>query len=106
MLNDVFLKSVPYKECTKKLCWPVSSAASVSSAAPKKKSFDRGGPVWPPRSNAKYDRLGGGLRGLETIENGAETIENGTETIENHAEKTENDAETIENGAETIEILV
>ena len=29
-----------------------SSTAPVSSAAPKKKSFDRGGPVWPPRSNA------------------------------------------------------
>ena len=26
-----------------------SSAAQVSSAAPKKKAFDRGGPVWPPR---------------------------------------------------------
>ena len=32
--------------------------------APKKKAFDRGGPGWPPRSNAKYDRLGGGLGGL------------------------------------------
>ena len=30
------------------------------SAAPKKKSFDRGGPVWPPRSNVTNDRLGGG----------------------------------------------
>ena len=36
-----------------------SSAARVSSAAPKKKSFDRGGPVWPPRSNVTNDRLGG-----------------------------------------------
>ena len=26
----------------------------------KKKAFDRGGPVWPPRSNAKDDRSGGG----------------------------------------------
>ena len=34
-------------------------AARVSSAAPKKKSFDRGGPVWPPRSNVTNDRLGG-----------------------------------------------
>ena len=29
-----------------------SSAAPMSSAAPKKKAFDRGGPVGPPRSNA------------------------------------------------------
>ena len=36
-----------------------ASAAPVPSAAPKKKAFDRGSPVWPPRSNAKYDRLGG-----------------------------------------------
>ena len=35
------------------------SAVPVSSAAPKKKVFDRGGPVWPPRSNAADDRLGG-----------------------------------------------
>ena len=41
-----------------------SSAARVSSAAPKKKSFDRGGPVWPPRSNVTNDRLRGGLGGL------------------------------------------
>ena len=41
-----------------------SSAARVSSAAPKKKSFDRDGPVWPPQSNVTNDRLrGGGLRG-------------------------------------------
>ena len=39
-------------------------AARVSSAAPKKKSFDRGGPVWPPRSNVVNHRLGGGLGGL------------------------------------------
>ena len=31
----------------------------MSSAAPKKKTFDRGGPAWPPRSNAADDRLGG-----------------------------------------------
>ena len=37
-----------------------SSTAPVSSAAPKKKAFDRGGPVWPPRSNAADDRLGWG----------------------------------------------
>ena len=30
----------------------------------KKQSFDRGGPVWPPRSNAKYDRLGGWIWGV------------------------------------------
>ena len=36
----------------------------VSSAAPKKESFDRGGPVWPPRSNVTNDRLRGGLGGL------------------------------------------
>ena len=41
-----------------------TSAAPVSSAAPKKKAFDRGGLVWPPRSNAADDRLGGGLGGL------------------------------------------
>ena len=40
-----------------------SSAVPVSSAAPKKKSFDQGGPVWPPRSNAKYDRSGAGVWG-------------------------------------------
>ena len=40
-----------------------SSAAPVSSTAPKKKSFDRGGPVWPPRSNVANDRLGGGWGG-------------------------------------------
>ena len=33
----------------------------MSSAAPKNKSFDRGGPVWPPRSNAKDVRLSGGV---------------------------------------------
>ena len=37
-----------------------SLAARVSSAAPKKKTFDRGGPVWPPRSNVTNDRLRGG----------------------------------------------
>ena len=42
-----------------------SSTAPVSSAAPKKKAFDRGGPVWPPRSNAKYDYLGGSLGGAK-----------------------------------------
>ena len=26
----------------------------------EKKSFDRGGPVWPPRSNVTNDRFGGG----------------------------------------------
>ena len=36
------------------------SSAPVSSAAQKKKAFDRGGSVWPPRSNAA-DRLGGVL---------------------------------------------
>ena len=33
--------------------------ALVVSGA-EKKSFDRGGPVWPPRSNVTNDRLGGG----------------------------------------------
>ena len=33
------------------------SAACVSSAAPKKISFDRGGPVWLPRSDVTNDRL-------------------------------------------------
>ena len=40
-----------------------TSAAPVSSAAPKKKSFDRGGPVWPPRSNVTNDRVRGGPGG-------------------------------------------
>ena len=35
----------------------------MSSAAPKKKSFDRGGLVWPPRSNVTNDRLSGGSGG-------------------------------------------
>ena len=38
-----------------------SSAAPVSSRAPKKKAFDRGGPVWPPRSNAADDCSVGGF---------------------------------------------
>ena len=41
-----------------------SSAAHVSSAAPKKNSFDRGGPVWPPRSNVTNNRLRGVWRGF------------------------------------------
>ena len=40
-----------------------SSAARGSSAAPKRKSFDRGGLVWPPRSNVTNDRLRGGSGG-------------------------------------------
>jgi hypothetical protein len=36
---------------------PTKTATPVSSAAPKRKSFDRGGPVWPPPSNAADDRL-------------------------------------------------
>ena len=35
----------------------VGGARVVSGAA--KKAFDRGGPIWPPRSNAADDRLGG-----------------------------------------------
>ena len=42
---------------------PDVRAARVSSAAPKKRSFDRGGPVWPPRSNVTNDRLRGGSGG-------------------------------------------
>ena len=42
---------------------PDVGAARVSSAAPKKKAFDRGGPVWPPRSNVTNDRLRGGSGG-------------------------------------------
>ena len=34
--------------------------ARVVSGA-EKKSFDRGGPVWPPRSNVTNDRLRGGV---------------------------------------------
>ena len=34
----------------------VDGAPVVSGA---EKAFDRGGPVWPPRSNAADDRLGG-----------------------------------------------
>ena len=40
------------------------AAAPVSSAAQEKKSLDRGSPVWPPRSNAKYDGLGGSVGAL------------------------------------------
>ena len=40
---------------------PDVRAARVSLAAPKKKSFDRGGPVWPPRSNVTNDHLRGGV---------------------------------------------
>ena len=40
--------------------WPDVQAAGVLSAVPKNKSFDRGGPVWPPRSNVTNDRLRGG----------------------------------------------
>ena len=40
----------------------VGGARVVSGA--EKKAFDRGGPVWPPRSNAADDRLGGALGGL------------------------------------------
>ena len=36
--------------------------ARVVSGA-EKKSFDRGGPVWSPRSNVTNDRLRGGLGG-------------------------------------------
>ena len=39
----------------------VGGARVVSGA--EKKAFDRGGPVWPPRSNAADDRLGGGSGG-------------------------------------------
>ena len=35
----------------------VGGVRTVNGA--EKKAFDRGGPVWPPRSNAKYNRLGG-----------------------------------------------
>ena len=35
----------------------VDGARVVSGA--EKKAFDRGGPVWPPRSNAADDRLRG-----------------------------------------------
>ena len=34
---------------------PDVRAARVSSAAPKKKSFDRGGPVWPPLYGKSWD---------------------------------------------------
>ena len=35
----------------------VDGARVVNGA--EKKAFDRGGPIWPPRSNAADDRLGG-----------------------------------------------
>ena len=35
----------------------------MSSVAPKKKAFDWGGPVWPPRSNAEDSRSVGGSGG-------------------------------------------
>ena len=37
----------------------VGGARVVSGA--EQKSFDRGGPVWPPRSNVTNDRLWGGF---------------------------------------------
>ena len=40
---------------------PDVRASRVSSVAPKRKSFDRGGPVWPPRSNVTNDRLRAGF---------------------------------------------
>ena len=43
-------------------CRTVVGGACVVSGA-EKKAFDRGGLVWPPRSNAKYDRLGVGVWG-------------------------------------------
>ena len=43
----------------------VGGARVVSGA--EKKAFDRGGPVWPPRSNAADDRLGGGLGGFAPL---------------------------------------
>ena len=46
---------------SKSSCPGVVGGARVVSGA-EKKAFDRGGPVWPPRSNAADDRLGvGGL---------------------------------------------
>ena len=45
------------------LVWPPRSNAKDDRTAPKKKTFDRGGPVWPPQSSAEDDRLGGGLEG-------------------------------------------
>ena len=39
----------------------VGGARIVSGA--EKKGFDRGGPVWPPRSNVMNDRLGEGVVG-------------------------------------------
>ena len=39
------------------------SVAPVSSAVPKTKSFHRGGPVWPPRSNVTNDCSKGGSVG-------------------------------------------
>ena len=39
----------------------VDGARVVSGA--EKKAFDRGGPVWPPRSNAIDDRFRGGVWG-------------------------------------------
>ena len=38
----------------------------MPSAAPKKKAFDRGGPVWPPRSNAADDPFREGSGGALT----------------------------------------
>ena len=35
------------------------TVAPVPSTAPKQKAFDRGGPDWPPRSNAEDDRSWG-----------------------------------------------
>ena len=38
--------------------WPPRSNAKDDLTAPKIKIFYRGGPVWPPRSNAADDRSG------------------------------------------------
>ena len=67
MFNGRFLKLAPARKLApryrRRTAGGRSSAARVSSAAPKKKSFDRGGPVWPPRSNVTNDRLRGGSGG-------------------------------------------
>ena len=59
-LKSVFWGGCPFGNCL----FPDVRAARVSSAAPKKKSFDRGGPVWPPRSNVTNDRLWRSLGGF------------------------------------------
>ena len=58
----MFFKRVLEKSVPQAMLARVVGGARVVSGA-KKKPFDRGGPVWPPRSNVRNDRLGVGRLG-------------------------------------------